>query len=527
MIPFIRVFIMLFFFIFTFLFNLGLIDIRYEEINYLLGKAAFNRDASHALGIVTKYELIKRRIEFGEENSENYELEARVQALISGDQFLIDEAKQRTKNIYLFPVKLVLHGIRFTLGKEFINPKQENKIFKVLEIGYFWERNRKYRDAIDVYNEVLSMPKIELNLYAAVLMHKAFCLSMLSEYIKAKEVYENIINRYPDTEAGVLSWKLLGFLKSIEEKRTKVKKTSLSEFEKAKHYYLLMDYRNSIKYFSIFLQNNEKSKYLVDARYFKGRSHEELGESEEAVNEYRYTIKIDKKRKWAREANRRMLMIGEFYDYKKKVTDEAKKQLAAYKDDAFINKLGKYRNMISENTIQKELMKKELLMKSKNGNNKNLMELIDNIGNLDLVGENNLTKGRRKQKKASPQKLPNQDEHALAQLREQRRKKLLAANPYRKPNYLKGKIDGNINQLQYIYNKKLQSGIKLSGKMIIEMKIKPNGTVPNPIVLSTNMGDKDFERKILMRIKTWKFNSIPDSLGDLKIRYPFEFYEEF
>ena len=45
------------------LFNVGLIDIRLEEVDYQLGKAASVSESSHSLGIIAKYELIKKRIE--------------------------------------------------------------------------------------------------------------------------------------------------------------------------------------------------------------------------------------------------------------------------------------------------------------------------------------------------------------------------------------------------------------------------------------------------------------------------------
>ena len=131
---FFNLFLLLFFLILTVLFNIGLIDVRFQEINYLLGKAAFDQDASNALGIVAKYELIRRRMEAGEESPENYELEARIQALISGDRFSEEEELSKKKK-YLIPVRIFLNSIRFALGKEFVSLQEENKIIKVLEIG--------------------------------------------------------------------------------------------------------------------------------------------------------------------------------------------------------------------------------------------------------------------------------------------------------------------------------------------------------------------------------------------------------
>lgn len=524
---FLQLFLVLLFFIFTFLFNIGLIDIRFKEVNYLLGKVAFSQDASNALGIVAKYELIKRRIEFGEENEENYELEARIQALISGDQFSTDESDLQKKKIYLIPVRILLNSIRFALGKEFINPQEENKIIKVLEIGYFWERNRKYSEAIKIYDNVLGKSGLGPDIRSAVLMHKAFCHSMTSEYKKAKEVYERVINMYPNTDPGMLSWKLLDFIESIEKKREKVKRTDLTNFEKAKQYYLLMDYRNSIKYHSIFLQDSKGKKRVAEARYFKGRSHEEIGETEEAVTEYRYTIRIDKTKIWAREANRRMLMLGEFYDYRKKMAKEAQKQLAAYQDGSFMNKVDKYREMMSESSIREELLRKQGKQKDrKYASDEEIMDLINRIGNLDLTGERAREEAREKEIEKFRRDLIARGIRSEKEILELERKRALVINPFRRPSFLKKTIDGNVNQLRYIYNKRLRKGIKLSGKMIVEMKIKPDGRIDSTKIVSSNMGDQVFEKQIVAKINAWKFRAVPDSLGDLNIRYPFEFYEE-
>ncbi|MBN1575818.1 MAG: hypothetical protein JW913_04655, partial [Chitinispirillaceae bacterium] len=133
----VRLFVFLLIFALTALFNVGLIDIRFEEIQYLLGTIASVDEMSNTFGIVAKYELIKRRMLFGEENLTNYEFEARMQALTSGDIKGKEDAVAR-KRLYRVPVRVVLNGIRYMLGKPIISPKEEDKIFSVLEIGYFW-----------------------------------------------------------------------------------------------------------------------------------------------------------------------------------------------------------------------------------------------------------------------------------------------------------------------------------------------------------------------------------------------------
>ncbi|MBN1757684.1 MAG: TonB family protein [Chitinispirillaceae bacterium] len=522
---FLRLFIFLLVFAGTALFNAGIIDIRFEEIRHLLGNIASTDNISNTFGIVAKYELIKRRMQFGEENLTNYEFEAKMQALTSGN-VVEENRKDITAKIYRVPVRLLLNGIRILLGKPVINPKEEDKIFSVLEIGYLWERNRKYAEALKIYDEVLATGQILPEIRAAVLVHKAFCFSMLSRYDQSKEIYEQVINLYPNTEAGILSWKLLDFITSMEKERATVQKARLSGMEKAKQFYLLMDFRNAIKNYSKFLTADQKLAVAAEARFFKGRSHEELGEVEEAMMEYRAVIKRDPTKKWARQANRRMLMLGEFYEQKKTVSEEAKRQLEAYQDQVFIQNVEKYSSMVSKSSLKKELAGQTEEGKKTESMNDSIMALINQIGNLDLTG--NDVKDREKKKKLDEmhRELIEKGTLSAAEIRELQRRQYLADNPFRRPSALKQYIDANSRELRYLYNKRLRSGIKLSGKMLMEIKIKADGTIGSVKVLQSDMGDEEFERQIAAQINKWKFKAVPDSLGKLTVNYPFEFYEE-
>ena len=62
--------------------------------------------------------------------------------------------------------------------------------------------------------------------------------------------------------------------------------------------------------------------------------------------------------------------------------------------------------------------------------------------------------------------------------------------------------------------------------MLIEIKIKPSGIVGNARIVRSDLGDQVFEKSVIDRILAWKFQTVPDSVGDLDINYPFEFHEE-
>lgn len=506
----------------TVLYNIGLIDIRLEEIKYLLGTIAAKEDASNTFGIVAKYELIKRRMLYGEENVTNYELEARVQALTSAKQ-LNEHQNSWTVKAYRIPVRLVLNCIRILQGKKIINPKEDDKIFSVLEIAYFYERNRKFNEALKSYEEILTNTTLSSDIRAAVMVHKAFCLSMLSDYSSAKKVYEEAIAMFPNTEAGILSWKLLDFIQSIEREREKLKKNDMGEIEKAKQFYLLMDFRNAIKNLSLFIGKNAKSDALAEARFFKGRSHEELGEVEEAILEYRRIIQTDKSKVWARQANRRMLMLGEFYEQQKQIAEEAKRQLEAYKDQTFLSNIEKYSYMVSQTSIKGEMQNNENKEIAQGPSDDSLLNIINQIGSLEPGDE----KKKEKQKiERARRDLLKQGKLNVAEIKELQRRQNLAQNPYRRPEALKKVIDDNSGELRYIYNKKLRSGMKISGKLLVEIHIQSSGRVDRAKVIQSSIGDNDFEREITQRILSWRFNGVADSLGELTVNYPFEFFEE-
>jgi len=518
-----RIVIILLIFAGTTLFNIGLIDIRFDEIQYLLGTIASSDEMSNTFGIVAKYELIKRRMMYGEENTSNYEFEAKMQALRSGEGVSEKEAETR-KKYYRLPVRYILNGLRFVLGKPIINPKEEDKIFSVLEIGYYWERNRRYTEALKIYDEVLSTAHLAPEIHAAIMVHKAFCYSMLSKYDDAKRIYETVINTYPNTEAGIISWKLLDFINSMEKQREKVKTQNLNRLAKAKQFYLLMDFRNAIRNYSMFLSEKRSDAEVAEARFYKGRSHEELGEVEEAMMEYRAVLKKDVTKVWARQANRRMLMLGQFYEQRKSIADEAKRQLSAYQDQMFIKNVERYSALLSKTTLKGELKKDVDEREMQLAANDSIMSLIDNIGTIDMAGEQKVQKTETERMRTE---LIESGKLSRSEISELKRRRYLAENPYRRPSALKQYIDDNSRELRYLYNKRLRTGVKLSGKIVMAIKIMADGSVDSAHVIESNMGDSEFEQLIANQINKWKFKAVPDSLGAMTVNYPFEFYEEY
>jgi TonB family protein len=253
-----------------------------------------------------------------------------------------------------------------------------------------------------------------------------------------------------------------------------------------------------------------------------------LGENEEATREYHAVIRNDSSRRWAKQANRRMIMLGEFYETRKKVAQEARKRLDEYQDQLFGEKVEELAGLVSESSLREELMAKGVSTKPRRRSKETdeILSFIDSIGAIDLTGEKDRQRRLEEMEAIRREMMKRGGEVSRAKLREIARQKRLASNPYRRPSAIKGVIDQNSGEVKYLYNRELRGGKKISGKMTVRIRIDPGGRVEETSVIQSSLGDQDFERKVCERIGKWRFRPVPDSLGALTVNYPFEFYKE-
>jgi hypothetical protein len=105
-----------------------------------------------------------------------------------------------------------------------------------------------------------------------------------------------------------------------------------------------MDYAGASTVLRSFLERRTGDPSSAEARYFLARALEELGG--DVVEEYRRVIMLDPDGRWAREANRRLVMIGAFYGGSIEVSDGATRRLSRMGDTAFVDAVEPYRALM-------------------------------------------------------------------------------------------------------------------------------------------------------------------------------------
>lgn len=318
-------------------FNNTIISIRLSEIDHHLHRVALDNHASQTFSIVSRYELIKRRIESDEPDLEQYKDEGRVQAILSLDT--LPERKGDVQSLSKWhPAQVVLSGLRFILGKEQIQNESNDAAHFELEQAYLLERNRQYERALHIYDSLIEAADYTRKVEASLLMHKAFCLSMLSNFKKSAETYKEVISRFPQSPEGALSQKLLAFIQSMQKQKEQITSAKADAHEVGKKLYSYMDYKGAIKELDTYLKKKD-AKQKNSAHFYKGRAHEELGEYKYAVHEYRQVMNLGKESSWSRKANRRLVILGDFYKQRHTTISKARENLVQHGDTLFIKEV--------------------------------------------------------------------------------------------------------------------------------------------------------------------------------------------
>ncbi len=105
-----------------------------------------------------------------------------------------------------------------------------------------------------------------------------------------------------------------------------------------------MDYRGAVDVLRAWLDRRDGDPHAAEARYFLARSLEELGA--DAADEYRRVMMLDPDGPWARDANRRLAMLGAFYGGSQELGESATRRLERMGDSAFVDAVEPYRALV-------------------------------------------------------------------------------------------------------------------------------------------------------------------------------------
>lgn len=334
------------------------IQIRMREMKFFLHESNRTDNSIDHIGLVMKYRLHRDIYENRITTEEMNLIEVRVNAILSG----MELEKKTLDGRYRYasvPVIHVINFIRYLIGMPRLRRGRISDESGDIDIAYYYERNKLYHRAIEEYNRILEGGVEDRTLKAGILLHLGYCYSILGDFADAKKFYMSVIKDYGDINVAVTAALLLRYIEGFRSEIEKVVKYRDS-VEKGEKLYKLIAYRESLEVLNRVERSvsaGEKSKI----KYFKGRTLEELGDADKAVDIYQEIVMDDTKSPYARDANRRIFIMGGLAAGGEKIRNLARKNNRLLDDSLFEKLVDENIKFSSWNRDETENRLKEIL----------------------------------------------------------------------------------------------------------------------------------------------------------------------
>jgi TonB family protein len=494
--------------------NEAIIQYRMDEYNRAMETLSQISNSSHALNMLARFELIKKRQ--NQPDEDETALEVRMQSLAAG-KLLVTEKKEATLKSRV--IGAAIHTVGFILGKKRSKTDVPNLVQQDLEAAYFFERSRKYDKAIEIYSKGLEDPNLSPEVAATLILHRGFCASLTGEYHKAKEDFDKVPGLVPESEEAHVAMKLREMTQALEDQVRLARDSKQAPFAAGRQLFLLANYAEAAKSLQkVFSSPTADSAQKIQSRFLYGRSQEELGQDSDAVLTYRTLISSAPNSEEAKKANRRLYVLGKFYSNDEDLAKAALKKIEQYQDFKFINSLKTLDVPRPKPPAQPNPPPAE-----------DMADASGKLDKLDVSDLRGLDKDKEKQEKLAKEKAAKLEaEKVAATLKKDRQARQasakIIADPLRQEAIF-GTIENNQGELQFIYQKFMRKGVVFEGDLTIRMIIDPRGAVKDVRIVNekSTIDNAAFKTEVLQNVRKWRFREDPNASGDIPVSFPMRF----
>ena len=240
-------------------------------------------------------------------SQDDYSREIKMNVLESGvlnfsekdDRFSLGTVEQ---------VGLVLvNAVRKLNLKRLLSLQQDQGTLVLLQYAFFLERTRNYKGAVEKYEKLEGKLRTSPIDHGFVLLHMGFCHALMGQVDPAIASLRNVQATYPGTRNADDASVLVELLIKARDRRKNIEQQYTTPEERAVALATAGQYSAALRAFAAV------SNPRIASRYYRARSLEGVGRTNDAVAEYVLLVKQQESRPIAVLANRRLLMIGNFY----------------------------------------------------------------------------------------------------------------------------------------------------------------------------------------------------------------------
>ncbi|XDD44740.1 hypothetical protein AB3N58_17520 (plasmid) [Leptospira sp. WS60.C2] len=249
----------------------------------------------------------------------------------------------------------IINSIHYLVFKPMIYLAAENEYLFDLQKAFYLEKNQKCNLATPIYEELeIKLRKSSSDDHAFVLLHLGYCNAILGKQESAVSNLSSLLSKYTETHFADSAQVMLNIITSNLKKEVNLGKKNLSHAELARKYYDAALYRKTID------QLKKIESLDAEEKYLKARSLERLGELADASNIYLEVIS-EGNLELSKRANRRLMLIGNFYEGGEEIKKIAKRNAEKIGDSVLYDFVESAVSKQSKSLVLEELKKESEL----------------------------------------------------------------------------------------------------------------------------------------------------------------------
>ena len=290
------------------------------------------------------------RVRFREtfQNSDDYRTEIKRNVLESA--ILNNQALADLESTYLEDIGMaVVNSIRIMSLKPVLHLQRDRKLLLLTKYAFFMERNHRVELAASRYEDVIgALKNYKSEILAFTLLHHGYCLASMGKVPGAIQSLERVVEKFPGTHFSQTASLLLSILLRREKFSKGIEGKNMTKLQKARSYYKAGLHDKACDIYA-----KEKNKKSYD-NYRWGRCSEAIGKQKRALKIYKGLTKSSGE--FARLANRRLLILGNFYHAGKDVTEIAQKNAIRLNDGVALKEITNASKEQREASVVKEII---------------------------------------------------------------------------------------------------------------------------------------------------------------------------
>lgn len=291
--------------------------------------------------------LLELRVQIAAERILNFELSSRMlktrfRQMLSGEENVKSEIKvnvleSSVLNFEKFELEgtdtilnrigiFVVNAVRRLNFKQPIRLQEDREFMKQLQVAFYLERNRRYDAARVKYEALIESQDAAGDTAAFLKLHSGYCGALTDQVEPSIVRLKEVITEYPGTHYAEAAQIILDLLEERKRRADKLAGQNLSDRDMARALFNAGDYAGAIRKF------RELEGLDLDEQYMLSRSLEETGQIQDAITGYKTVVTNGGESDPSVKSNRRLMLIGNFYNGGKEVRQFSEDNAARLKD---------------------------------------------------------------------------------------------------------------------------------------------------------------------------------------------------